>query len=176
MLYIFLQTQAELTVKYIDNNSDQLFASVGRSGVECRKKGTTPGVKTPAMAEYWQQNPTNQENQHQPQQQEQLMLSNGAGGSSVARDESAAACNGVGRGGSVGSANASAMGNNNNNYVNFNQFITQHNLTTSNLGFSYGGGGGGGGGSGLRLTPNSSSSRNTFGVSASLAIRSRVTL
>lgn len=120
------------------------------------------------MAEYWQQN--QQQLQQQPQQQ---LLTNGAGGASVARDESASACNGVGRAGNGGaggsvasvSGSASATGNNNNNYVNFNQFITQHNLASSSLGYSIGGGGGAFG-----LMPNSSSSlsNNFGGVSASL--------
>lgn len=161
-IYLLAGTRIRNT-QIAHNNSDQRFASVGSSGVECKKKeGSTPGANPPAMAEYWQQN--QQQLQQQPQQQQ--MLTNGVGGASVARDESASACNGVGRAGNGGggsvasvSGSASATGNNNNNYVNFNQFITQHNLASSSLGYSIGGGGGAFG-----LMPNSSSSSsNSFG-------------
>ncbi|XP_062123975.1 protein shuttle craft isoform X1 [Drosophila sulfurigaster albostrigata] len=80
------------------------------------------------MDQYWQR-------QQQQQLQQEQFVANESGADLVSPDESAAVCH----------------GGNNNNYVNFNQFITQHNLATSNLSYSNGAGG-----AVFGLTPNNS--------------------
>ncbi|TDG41920.1 hypothetical protein AWZ03_011656 [Drosophila navojoa] len=88
------------------------------------------------MAEYWQQQQSQQQQQlpQQQQQPQQLsqQLTNGAGDSTC--------------------SNTANGHSNNNNYVNFNQFISQHNLASSVYNVS------GGGGGAFGLTPSSSAS------------------